>query len=272
MIPRNYCVTLDAAYSDRVRALGRSLITQSSVKVKVFLLLIDDSPGVIDIGFPVTQLHWRDVADSSLLKARDNRSHKEFAWTCGSWFMNYLLGQGLDEVTHLDGDLFFFGDAEVAHREIGDAEIAVTPHRFAEQLKWRERFGLFNPGWVTIKNTDVGRACALRWARQALEWCYDKETKDNLLADQKYVDEWPTLYGTKFFGDFDIGINCAPWNAERWKFEFINGIVCVNGVRVICYHFHEFKDCNFLSGYPVSDEQRRLIYEPYIRFLTKGVV
>jgi hypothetical protein len=225
--------------------------------------------------------NWSEIANEELKRAKSNRTHQEFCWTCASWFMNFLLQKyDIPMLTYLDADIMFFNSPEIIFQEIGIKDIAIVPHRFAtEELQKRlEVNGKFNVSWITIRNSPIGHKCIQRWSKQCLEWCYYR-IEGNKMADQKYLDEWPELYGNNLCIIQNIGVNVAPWNVGKYTIIlrdhkiYIEEIiwdkegmgVLNNSQLLIFYHYHEFKDENFLTGYSISDNVRKIIYEPYIK-------
>jgi hypothetical protein len=135
----------------------------------------------------------------------------------------------------VDTDCFFFADPAPIHQLEQSANIAITPHRFPDKLRHLERVGIFNAGWVTIKNNSVGRQCVEDWKNQCLEWCHEKSDGKGY-GDQKYIDDWPSLYP----GVLSIahpGVNAALWNCGGMSIARDGSYVTLNGERVIFFHF-----------------------------------
>jgi hypothetical protein len=62
----------------------------------------------------------------------------------------------------------------------------------------------------------------------------------NRFADQKYLDDWPDHYGgVKIASGPAAGL--APWNWQTRTLSLDGGIVCVDGVPLVYYHFHAFR-------------------------------
>ena len=73
------------------------------------------------------------------------------------------------------------------------------------------------------------------------------------------------------------GANVAPWNVGDYRLSEQDGAVYVDGVPLVFFHFHGFKQLNpwlFNSNLGLtfrfpSRVLRRRVFEPYIRALTK---
>jgi len=152
--------------------------------------------------------------EMSLAAARRQRTWQEYCWTCASNLLRYLVNSSFDYMTYLDADIMFFSDPESVFLEMDGRSIAITPHRFSTKRQYLLRNGMFNVAWVSVKNDEIGRSCAERWADQCREWCYYRN-EDGKFGDQKYLDEWPRLYGNQLHIIENIGVNLAPWNMDH---------------------------------------------------------
>lgn len=269
-----YCTVFDRSFAKKGLAMIRSLRRSTKEMCPIYVLALDDIPELkSQPGIIVHQ--YDEIADDDLRRAKGNRTYQEFCWTCASWYLWYMVSKmGATECTYLDADLFFFSNPQVVFDEIGDRSIGIIPHRFPPRLKENEINGVFNVSWVTIKNDLTGIACINRWRNQCIEWCYYRN-EPGKFADQMYLDEWPSLYGDRLCIIQNIGAGCAPWNAEKYFFVSTPSVsVLEKGLKgewqakaLIFYHFHEYKDPLNLTGYPVSVEQRKFVYFPYIKEL-----
>lgn len=193
-----------------------------------------------------------------LAELRDTRTWKEFCWTAASCYAEFLLrSQKMDALTYLDADMMFFSDPQVVFDEIGERSIAITPHRLIPSKKHLERNGLFNVGWVTFKNDEVGRNCLSRWAAQTRERC----SADYGCGDQFYLNEWPDLYGKDLCIIQNIGVNAGPWSIGNWK---VAEGPCLDGVPLVLYHAHEYIHDKRLTNYDLRPEDIEFIYKPYV--------
>src|SRR6185436_149381 len=106
------------------------------------------------------------------------------------------------------------------------------------------------------------RKCLAEWAAQCREWCYNRN-EPTRFGDQKFLDTWPMRYGAEVC-QLGISVNVAPWNVGNWQ---VTSGPCVDGVKICCYHFHEFreqKDGFLLTNYELRECDVNVIYTPYI--------
>ncbi len=256
---RHYCTVFDSDYLTRGLVLYESLKKHSSEPFRLWFLALDDDclhalgslklPGI----FAVSREQFE--FEKELSEISRQRTRQEYAWTCASNFCDYLSQLG--EITYLDADLMFFSDPEQVFKEIGDRSIAAIPHRFDSPKI--ETNGRFNVSWVTFKG-EIGEQCLSRWAEQCREWCFYK-TEPGRFGDQKYLDEWPELYGKEFCEIQNIGAGLAPWNLGQYN---LTAGPKVDGVPVVFYHFHEYEHGKRLTNYKIRVKDEVLIYKPYI--------
>lgn len=260
---RHYCTLFDMNYLTKGLVMHESLLKHSSEDFTLHILSMDlESHRMIyELQLPNVQQMWLPNFEVSLnlSEMKSNRSWKEYCWTCGSNLMEYLM-PWLGEVTYVDADLMFFSDPKIVHEEIGSRSIGITPHRFPERLKKMERNGRYNVAWVTGKPTSSGFKCIASWAKNCRDWCYARNEGDKF-GDQRYLDTWETDFPGEVCSISNVGVNLAPWNSEQYS---ITEGPNVDGHPVVFYHLHEFQNPDKLTGYPISEGQRRHIYTPYI--------
>jgi hypothetical protein len=130
-------------------------------------------------------------------------------------------------------------------QEISDSSIAIIPHHFYGIGKRYEKYGIYNVGWVSFQNNEIGRACLQSWLLKCAEWCFDYYDKVNeRFGDQKYLDAWQEK-----FKDVKIvqqkGANLAPWNVGQYQItQKENRVIYIDEDLLVFYHFASFKKLN----------------------------
>lgn len=260
----NYCTLFDREYMTKGLCLLRSM-EKHVEDYHLFILALDDEVWthfVVNKYKNVTVARLESIESGALLEAKASRTHQEFCWLLASqWTLRCILQHQLENVTYIDADSFFFSSPKLVFDEMGDAPVAIPPHRFAEKdLERLQCNGIFNVNHVYF--TRAGLPCLREWADYALQHCYNSP---NDFADQACFDWLIPKYSGHAIEN--IGLNVAPWNSFQYSFTESNGKVYVNGVEVILVHMHEFlwNDGNpRLTNWQVNDDARQLIYEPYI--------
>jgi len=243
--PRIFCTYFDWNYLPKGLALYESLRTHARSFV-LYVLCLDDRTyrhllRLDASNLAPVSLERLEAADPCLLEAKSNRKLIEYYFTCTATFSRYVLTLRDDhqEITYLDSDLFFFDSPESVFDEIGDASIAIIPHRFSARTYLNRRSGLFNVGWITWRRDQEGLRCLEDYRRRCLEWCYDY-FEGLRFADQRYLDTWPMDYqGVHIIAH--PGANVAVWNLDTFPMTMRAGRVTVAGRPLIFFHFHGHK-------------------------------
>ena len=239
-----FCTLFDSGYLLKGLAMMRSL-KQFCPEAKIFVLCMDrqcqDMLEDLDLPF-VHCIPLEELEDEELLNAKSDRGIAEYCWTLSPCLPWYVIQQHseVNLITYLDADLFFYSDVQPLFDEIGNASIAIIEHRFSPRLRDREVNGRFCVEWVSFRRDREGLACLSRWRAQCIEWCYYR-LEDGKMGDQKYLDEWPSLYNSCHIL-MHTGAGIAPWNYEKFSFSRNeNSQITVEDSPLIFYHFHQFQ-------------------------------
>lgn len=268
---RNFCSLWDSAYLPQGLALYDSVRKHSSEPFTLYVLPMDEaaSESMIPMHLPgVILVHgFHDTAH--MRACRETRTHREYCWTAASNFCEELMATGLDELSYIDADCYFFSDPKVIFDEIGDRSIAVIPHRFIPSKKHLEVNGKYNVSLVHFKNDAIGRECLSTWAAQCREKCSAKDG----CGDQKYLEQFEK-YGDALCVIQNIGVGLAPWNLANYWVGYghptensaapVVGLPGYGGWQTVMVHFHEYRHGERLTHYDLRPEDIELIYNPYI--------
>src|SRR5688572_16116672 len=115
---RHYCTYFDAGFLPQGLALWRSLQRHDAGAV-LWVLALDDGAagnlrGLAAADLRVVTLPEVEAGDPALAAAKANRSKVEYYFTLSPCWPLWLLQHqpGIDAVTYLDADLFFFANPE----------------------------------------------------------------------------------------------------------------------------------------------------------------
>lgn len=273
-----FCTYFDKGFLQKGLALHSSL-AKYEPKAKLWILAFDKYTENILKKMKltgVTVVSLKDFEDSKLISVKDTRSKVEYMWTVTPSWVLYVLNKNPKSklVTYLDADEYFFSSVTPGVEEIGKSSMLAVEHRFPKGREHlNEEDGQFNVAFNVFKNDATGKKCLKRWRDQCIDWCYWR-FEDGKLGDQLYLNEWPKLYGSKLKISQNIGVNVAPWNVSQYKISKKDGSVCINGKKLVCYHFHQFqilgpKNFSRVLGYTLSKDVVKNIYEPYEEELKK---
>ena len=170
----------------------------------------------------------------------------------------------MGSIAYIDADCFLFADLAPLYDEVGDAPVAIIPHRWTPKHADRLRSaGIYNVSWVYFNRS--GLQCLIDWRADCLEWCYWEVKPDGRFADQGYLNDWPQRYGAHVVQH--LGANLAPWNQEQYTYE-VNGtgLMISDGKRtdpLLFYHFHGYQNAQMRTGYTLHPAVMEHIYKPY---------
>jgi hypothetical protein len=275
---RCFCTYFDSAYLPQGLALYESLVRNAGAFELWVLCLDDETLRVLeDLDLPGIRpvaLRQLETAFPALEAVKPGRSRIEYYFTCSPSWIRYVLEAQTEgsSVTYLDADIFFYSDPSSLYEELGERSVLIVPHEFAEERRDRERFGLYNVGFMAFRKDEHGIACLDRWREQCIEWCYDR-VEEGRFADQKYLDEWPALVHPHLKVLENRGGLLAPWNWQNHDVTVVENRVLVDGEPLVFYHFHALKalgehvyDVGSAAA-GVSGTIRRYVYGPYVRAL-----
>lgn len=274
-----FCTCFDENYLPRFLALHQSLVSHGT-EFQLWALCFDQGsyertqalrlPGVEPI-----RLADFESANPELLAVKPGRSRSEYFFTCTPSIPLYVLERWphVDLVTYLDADLFFFSHPRPLFDELSDASVGIIRHRFSAPNRGRERFGIYNVGWVSFRRDAEGMRCLRWWRERCIEWCHDR-VEPHRYADQKYLNEWSERFaGVRVLEQ--KGANLAPWNIASCRVSERDGRVWIDEDPLVFFHFQGFQqvrpwlyNSNFgLYHTRPSARVRRAVIGPYIAAL-----
>jgi hypothetical protein len=162
--------------------------------------------------------------------------------------LNFLDDPHVDAVLFFDPDMVLFSRLDDLIAELEDHSILLTPHQTKPETTMEAiidneicslRHGVFNLGFLAIRNDDNGRAFARWWADRLYHFCYES-LDQHLWTDQKWLNFAPIFFD-------GVGIlksprfNVAPWNITTRNLagSLTEGFT-VDGLPLGFYHFTGF--------------------------------
>ena len=242
-------------------------------------------------------ISYGEFEDDTLRKARNNRTKREFIWTCSGYSIRYIMKRfDLSDLTYIDSDLYFFESPRNTLQSFLDnnCDAAIIPHNYSknpENTYTEKQCGKYCVEFNSFKNTPNGMAILDWWIDKCIESC--PETPQNgKFGDQKYLDEFDKLFdGIYVYEDFGMGI--APWNVDDYvvssqrassnaEVAMDTDEICDISIRnrhtgetgpIVFYHFHSidvFPDGSsnirvFIRPGQHDSNLVKSLYRPYIR-------
>lgn len=275
----NFCTLFDTHYLSRGLALYQSL-EKYCHPFHIYIFAFNDKAykTLLKLKLPnATIISLKEFEDEELLKVKPTRTIAEYCWTSTSSTILYVLEKfNVPGCTYLDADLYFYSSPEPIFKEMGDASILITEHRYSPQYNKELKSGKYCVQFVTFRY-DEKALTALRWWRErCLEWCYARY-EDGKFGDQLYLDDWKERFeGVHVLKHQGGGL--APWNVQRYSFRKIKDrilgieISTSKEFEVIFYHFHYLRFIGNkveLGRRRLSEDVVEIFYLPYIKLLHK---
>ncbi len=277
----NFCTLFDINYLPRALTLYSSLKKHIN-EFHLFIFAFDNKTEIIlkKLNLDnITVISLEDFEDKTLKKIKTTRTPIEYYWTCTPSTILYVLNNyKVESCTYLDADLFFFSSPEVLINELGkDDSVIITSHRYTDiysDLQYTS--GIYCVQFITVKNDRNGLKALTWWRNSCYEWCYNR-FENGKYGDQKYLDDWPERFkGIHVLNNLGGGV--APWNVQQYEIKNINDKLfgleksTQKSFEIVFFHFHGvlyFSDGKIkISEYEISVEVHKLIYLPYLYFLT----
>ncbi len=177
-----------------------------------------------------------EQAYPELAAVKPNRKLIEYYFTLSPFLPHYLFSRTTaNRVTYIDGDLYFFTSPTPVRDALGDASVAITPHRFSSEYRNHFIYGRFNVGWITYRQCAEGLDCLNTYMSECLAWCYDR-VQDGRFGDQKYLDAWPDRYPALKIIEHK-GFNLSIWNVSNYILRMKDDVLMVDDDLLVFYHY-----------------------------------
>jgi len=187
-----------------------------------------------------------------------------------------------EAVFYFDPDIALFSSLDGMIKELSQNNILLSPHLTDPETSKRGiednelsalKHGVYNLGYVGVRNTVEGKRFADWWGARCKEYCRE-DIPAGIFTDQRWVDLAPAFFeGVK--STRHPGYNVAPWNMTNrhikkgigGKYEFT-----VNDEPLVFYHFTGFDSGahhNMLSVYSSNSPAAQEIFNWYERELKR---
>jgi hypothetical protein len=235
-----YCTYFDHNY------LSRALLTINSLrrfepKTPIYVLALSDLCETIlrNLALPNVEIIPLAVLEEAypvLASIKLTRKLIEYYFTLTPFLPHYLFSKTVaDRITYIDSDLYFFTSPRPVLDSLGEASVAITPHRFSFEFRTHTKFGLFNVGWITYRRCAEGLDCLNAFKADCTAWCYER-AEESRFADQKYLDTWPNRYPSLKIIEHK-GFNLGNWNIHNYVIRLRDNVVMVDGEPIVFFHF-----------------------------------
>ncbi|WP_250518288.1 hypothetical protein [Caballeronia sp. ATUFL_M1_KS5A] len=159
--------------------------------------------------------------------------------------MDRLLQDDVDGVVYLDPDTAVFAPLEHVLATLETHSVVLTPHVITPEETITGvidneigslKHGVYNLGFVAVRNSESGRAFARWWRDRLLCFCHD-DVPNGLFTDQRWCDLVPALFDS--VGVLrDSGYNVASWNLSTRPISLLpDGRILAGKSELRFFHF-----------------------------------
>lgn len=151
----------------------------------------------------------------------------EFSTSIKPFCIRKFFNEGYAKVMYIDPDIYFFDSVEYVWDHLDNYSVVLTPHRcYPIQGATNSideasvsNFGIYNLGFIGLKNDEVGNKIAEWWCEKLSSQCYNSKS-EGLFVDQKWMDFIPAFYPSNVLITHHLGLNAAEWNLQERDFYF----------------------------------------------------
>jgi hypothetical protein len=199
-----------------------------------------------------------DYMNEQLRMAKSNRSNVEFFWTVTPFTptMIFDFDPSVQRITYIDADVFILRDVlgVFVDFECSGASVLLTEHAFSPDHDASKLVGRFCVQFMTF-NRHKSRPVLEWWQERCLELC-PAIPIDGKFGDQKYLDDFPALFGELIYVHPRRSEFQGPWNSAR--FPYSEALVFhMQGFRILGIGLFE------VGGYPIPRPTLKNVYVEY---------
>jgi len=230
------------------RTLTESFLAQHG-DGKCFVLNIDEAEGLFDpIEEEFEMIRLQDLNLADPICASYKYTPFELCCALKPYLLQHLFREeGIEKAVYLDSDIIVLSPLDQIYNYLDDHDIALTPHLDLDLPDDGKKpddahvmlSGVFNAGFVGVKNSEEGLRFLDWWAGKLENGCIEDHFNGRFV-DQKYLDMAVGLFSN--IGILrDPGCNTAYWNLHSRKITRQNGSWQANGEPLVFYHFSDYR-------------------------------
>jgi hypothetical protein len=166
----------------------------------------------------------------------------------GIAFQEIIRRYNSEKVIYLDPDIVVFNRLDSIVNKLDNYSILLTPHQTDPEQDNQAvldneicslKHGVYNLGFIAIKNSQEGRRFLDWWSKRCLDFCY-ADIPQGLFTDQRWIDLAPAFFTSLYILREPI-YNVATWNlTNRVATGSLEEGILINGEPLCFYHFSGF--------------------------------
>jgi len=210
----------------------------------------------------VRLLSLASLETSELAAVCQTRTKAEYCWTLTPWSVQWVFDAepGVNRVTYIDADMYFFGSPNKILRDFirSQKSVFITEHNYSPENDQSSLSGRYCVQFVSFIR-DGGQVVLSWWRDRCMEWCFNRY-ENNLFGDQRYLEHFEEVLPGQIYSLGSDPRFQAPWNSSRFCHS-----------DVVVYHFHGLRlmgeNCCLLTDYNLPQVVLSSLYRPYLRRL-----
>lgn len=263
--------SITANYLPKARVLAESL-KRVAPEVHFHLILSDNTP----VGFNLdaepfdTVIYAEELVTTDFPRWAFGHSVVELCTAVKGAAMEHIFSQfDAKQVFYFDPDMVVFSRLDELQEILSHNNVVLTPHQTDPETSDMGILdnevaslihGVFNLGFVGVRNVPEGRRFARWWAERLHKYCHD-DLPRGLFTDQKWVNLAPC-----FFDGVGIlrspAFNVATWNlTNRTATGSVKDGISINGEPLGFYHFSGFDSGDQITMLERYGKQSPVLYE-----------
>lgn len=242
------CTVITANRAAYARTLANSFL-EIHPDGKCLVLILDGESGKLDpVQEPFEVLQIGELALHVLSDFQFKYTPFELCCALKPYLMRHLLlVKRAEKVMYLDSDILVLDSLDQIHSALDVHDLVLTPHLDQDLPKDGKKpddghvmlSGIFNAGFVGVKNSEEGLKFLNWWAGKLENGCIEDHFNGRFV-DQKYLDMVVGLF-TNVGIIRDPGCNTAYWNLHSRKITKQGDTWKANGKPLTFYHFSDYR-------------------------------
>lgn len=237
-------------YLPKALTLGKSL-KKTNKDVKFFIVLLEreipdawpkEADKIVDKVILAKDLGFDDF-DKFIFK----HSIVEASTSVKGHALVHLMENYDEKVLYIDPDIKVYSSLKELSNILDQHSVILTPHLTIPEQNEIDinnnelcalQHGVYNLGFVGVKNDEDGMKFARWWRDRLSLYCYD-DIPRGIFTDQRWCDLAPAYFDVYIMKN--PGYNMAPWNLSTRKITYKNGKILVNDkYELIFFHYSGF--------------------------------
>ncbi len=149
----------------------------------------------------------------------------EFCTAVKPFFFDYLFKhKNYEKIIFFDPDVYIYNSLDGIYDTLNENDVLLTPHILTAETNYTGNAsetttlfaGIYNLGFIAIKNSNDGLKIIEWWKKRLYDLCYQDKT-DALFVDQKWIDYLPGFFSNISISRY-LGYNIAYWNIHEREF------------------------------------------------------